>query len=56
MRLSMVNKVVTKLTFRFMLLKSAYTREQFEEMLAQASFRSFDIQEVDIGFEIFMTK
>ena len=56
MRLSMVNKVVTKLTFRFMLLKTAYTREQFEEMLAQASFRSFDIQEVDIGFEIFMTK
>jgi ubiquinone/menaquinone biosynthesis C-methylase UbiE len=56
MRLSMVNKVVTKLTFRFMLLKTAYAREQFEEMLAQASFRSFDIQEVDIGFEIFMTK
>jgi ubiquinone/menaquinone biosynthesis C-methylase UbiE len=56
MRLSMVNRVLTKLTFRLMLLKTAYTRAQFEEMLAQASFRSVDIQEVDIGFEIFMTK
>jgi ubiquinone/menaquinone biosynthesis C-methylase UbiE len=56
MGLSAVNKVVTKLTFRFMLLKSAYTKEQFEQMLAQANFRSVEIQAVDIGFEILMTK
>ena len=56
MGLSAVNKVLTKLTFRFMLLKSAYTKEQFEQMLAQANFRSVDIQAVDIGFEILMTK
>jgi hypothetical protein len=47
---------VTKLTFRFMLIKSAYTKEQFQQMLAQASFSSVDIQEVDIGLEIVMTK
>jgi ubiquinone/menaquinone biosynthesis C-methylase UbiE len=56
MGLGLVNKVLTKLAFRTMLLKSAYTRQQFQQMLAQANFRSIDIQEVDIGFEISMTK
>jgi hypothetical protein len=56
MGLTAVNRVVTKLTFRLMLLKNAYTRDQFQHMLAQAGFRSFDIREVDIGFEISMTK
>jgi ubiquinone/menaquinone biosynthesis C-methylase UbiE len=56
MGLSAVNKVLTKLVFRTMLLKSAYTRQQFEQMLAQANFRRVDIQENGIGFEISMTK
>ncbi|MGB6947283.1 MAG: class I SAM-dependent methyltransferase [Bryobacteraceae bacterium] len=56
MGLNPVNKVLTKLAFRTMLLKSAYTRQQFQQMLAQASFRSVNINEADIGFEISMTK
>jgi ubiquinone/menaquinone biosynthesis C-methylase UbiE len=56
MGLSTLNRVVTKLTFRLMLLKRAYTREQFEQLLAQANFRSVDIREADTGFEILMTK
>lgn len=56
MGLNPLNKILTKLTFRTMLLKSAYTKQQFQYMLAQASFRSFDIQESGIGFEISMTK
>jgi ubiquinone/menaquinone biosynthesis C-methylase UbiE len=56
MGLGPVNKVLTKLAFRTMLLKSAYTRQQFLQMLAPANFRSVDIQEADIGFEISMTK
>jgi ubiquinone/menaquinone biosynthesis C-methylase UbiE len=56
MGLGAVNKVLTKLAFRTMLLKSAYTRQQFQHMLAQANFRSVDIQEADIGFEISMAK
>jgi ubiquinone/menaquinone biosynthesis C-methylase UbiE len=56
MRLGTVNTVVTKLTFRFMLLKNAYTKAQFEEMIGQANFSHVDIEEVDIGFEIRMTK
>ena len=56
MGLSAVNKVITKLVFRTFLLKTAYTQQQFQQMLAQAGFRSVDIQEADIGFEISMTK
>lgn len=56
MGLNSVNGVLTKLAFRTMLLKNAYTRDQFEQMLAQAPFRSVDIRQDDIGFEIFMNK
>ena len=56
MGLGPINKMVTKLTFRTMLLKSAYTKAQFQYMLAQANFRSVEIQEAGIGFEISMTK
>jgi ubiquinone/menaquinone biosynthesis C-methylase UbiE len=56
MGLNPVNKVLTKLAFRTMLLKSAYTRQQFEYMLAQTNFRKVDIHAEGIGFEISMTK
>jgi ubiquinone/menaquinone biosynthesis C-methylase UbiE len=56
MGLTAVNKVITKLVFRTLLLKTAYTKEQFQQMLAQAKFRSIDIREDGIGFEILMTK
>ena len=56
MGLSTVNRVLTKLAFRTMLLKSAYTREQFQHMLAQTEFSNVEIAEDGIGFEIWMTK
>jgi len=56
MKLTPVNRLLTKLTFRFMLVKSAYTREQFEHMLAQANFSTVDIVEAEIGLEISMRK
>jgi hypothetical protein len=56
MGLSTVNRVLTKLAFRTMLLKSAYTREQFQQMLARTEFSSVEIAEDGIGFEIWMTK
>ena len=56
MGLNVFNKILTKLAFRTMLLKSAYTREQFQQMLAQANFRHADIRESGIGFEISMKK
>jgi ubiquinone/menaquinone biosynthesis C-methylase UbiE len=56
MGLNALNRAMTKLIFRNFLLRSAYTRPQFEHMLAQAKFSSVQIQAVDIGFEISMTK
>ena len=56
MDLSTMNRIVTKLTFRFMLLKSAYAREHFEQMLAHTPFRTRQIDEGGIGFEIRLTK
>lgn len=56
MGLNAANRMLTKLTFRFFLLNSAYTRPQFEYMLAQANFRGTNIREEGIGFEISMTK
>ncbi len=56
MKLGLINRTLTKLTFRFLLCRTAYSREQFQRMLAETRFRSVDIQEVDIGFEILMTK
>lgn len=56
MDLSAMNRIITKLTFRFMLLKSAYTREHFEQMLAHTPFRTRQIDEGGIGFEIWLMK
>jgi len=56
MALSSVNRILTKLAFKVMLLKRAYTKGQFQQMLAQANFSKVDIVEADIGLEISMTK
>jgi ubiquinone/menaquinone biosynthesis C-methylase UbiE len=56
MHLSPVNRLLTKLVFRTMLIKSAYTKEEFQEMLWEASFSEYEINENYMGFEIWMTK
>jgi hypothetical protein len=56
MGLNPVNRALTKQIFRHFLLRTAYTREQFRAMLDQANYTRVDIQEVDIGFEIWLTK
>jgi ubiquinone/menaquinone biosynthesis C-methylase UbiE len=56
MALSMVNRFLTRLAFKTMLLKSAYTREEFRDMLAQTEFRSAEVIEADIGLDIRLTK
>ena len=56
MGLSAVNRVITKLTFRWMLLKSAYAKEHFEQMLAQTEFAKTEIEAKDIGLEVRVTK
>jgi hypothetical protein len=47
---------MTKGVFRMMLIKSAYSKEEFERMLEQTNFSREEIIEEGIGFEIWMTK
>ena len=56
MGLSMFNRIMTRWAFRTMLVKSAYTRRQFEEMLKQTEFSRVEITEAEIGLEIGLTK
>jgi ubiquinone/menaquinone biosynthesis C-methylase UbiE len=51
-----INRWMTLLTFRFMLLKRAYTRPEIEQMLAQVPFRRAEVHENSIGMEIWFEK
>ena len=56
MGLSTFNRIMTRWAFRTMLVKSAYTRKQFEQMLGQTEFSRVEIKEAEIGLEIGLTK
>jgi ubiquinone/menaquinone biosynthesis C-methylase UbiE len=54
--LGAVNAIITKLTFRFMLLKRAYTKDEIERLLAQTAFKQIEIRESLTGLEIWLRK
>ena len=56
MRLGRVNTVLTQLTYRFMLLKRAYTRNEFEQLLAQTKFGPVEIHETLTGLELWLRR
>ncbi len=56
MHVGRINALITRLIFRFMLLKRAWTRDQFEQMLAQTKFGPADIREELIGLELWLPK
>ena len=56
MKAGALNRTIVYLTFRFMLVKRAYTRADFERMVAQTGFRVAEIREVLIGLEIRLTR
>jgi ubiquinone/menaquinone biosynthesis C-methylase UbiE len=56
MGLSWFNRRLTKLVFKTMLLKSAYTKEEFQQMLWETKFRNVEIEENYMGLELWMTK
>lgn len=56
MGLSAVNRILTKVVFRTFLIRSAYSRAEFEQMLAQTAFSRVEISGDGLGFEITMTK
>jgi len=51
-----LNALFMKWAFRSMLLKRAYTREQFERFIARNGFQNARIEETSVGFEISLIK
>jgi ubiquinone/menaquinone biosynthesis C-methylase UbiE len=56
MGLSTLNALITRWTFRLLLLKRAYTGEQLEQMVGQSRFGRCEIAPNGIGFELRLTK
>lgn len=55
MNLSPLNAVFTRWTFRLVLLRTAYHQDALQRMAAQSRFRSCEIVENGIGFEMRLT-
>jgi ubiquinone/menaquinone biosynthesis C-methylase UbiE len=56
MRLSWFSSLMTKWIFKHMLRKRAYSREQLRDMVSQTPFKTCDIHEESIGFEVSLSK
>jgi ubiquinone/menaquinone biosynthesis C-methylase UbiE len=56
MGLSPMNAFLTRWTFRLVLRRRAYTREQFERMAAQSDFGGCEVRAEGIGLEVRVTK
>ncbi len=56
MQLGAMNRIFTKLTFRFMLLKRAYTRSDLERFVAQTQFDSVGLKEDPVGYELWLER
>jgi ubiquinone/menaquinone biosynthesis C-methylase UbiE len=56
MRLSRIDALVTRLTFRFMLLPAAYTRRQLADMAAGSRFGASEVAVDGIGLELRLVK
>jgi ubiquinone/menaquinone biosynthesis C-methylase UbiE len=50
------NRLFMKLTFRFMLIKRAYTRAEMEQLASRAGFPIARFTETSIGFEVLLAK
>ncbi len=56
MNVGRLNAAFIKLSFRFMLLKRAYTKEDFEQFIAESGFQMPEIADAPVGFEIALVK
>ena len=56
MRVGILNSFATKATFRHVLLKRAYNKSQFEQLLGQTGFGPIEIREDLIGLELLLSK
>jgi ubiquinone/menaquinone biosynthesis C-methylase UbiE len=56
MNVGLLNAIITTYTFRFMLMKRAYTKDEFETMISRTKFRDAEIRENLIGLEVQLNK
>jgi ubiquinone/menaquinone biosynthesis C-methylase UbiE len=56
MKLGLVNQFLVKHAFRLMLLKRAYTKQEFQDMISRTKFDGVEICESLMGFEIMLSK
>jgi hypothetical protein len=56
MGLTWINALITKITFRHMLIRRAYVKDEIEEFLTQTDFSEYEIEEHPMGLEIRLTK
>jgi ubiquinone/menaquinone biosynthesis C-methylase UbiE len=56
MKLSWFSSLMTKLTFKYMLRKRAYSREQWQSMVSQTPFQTYEIGGESLGFEVSLGK
>lgn len=56
MGLSAINAFLTRLTFRTVLLRSAYTRPALEAMVARSRFGRGEIVREGVGFELRLSR
>jgi ubiquinone/menaquinone biosynthesis C-methylase UbiE len=56
MHLGRIDAFLTRATFKHMLRKRAYSREDFQRMAAATQFDRADIVEAPLGFDVWLTK
>lgn len=56
MKLSWLNSLISRLTFKHMLLKRAHSKETFRQMAAQTPFKTCTFREESIGLEVALVK
>jgi ubiquinone/menaquinone biosynthesis C-methylase UbiE len=56
MRVNWINSRLIKLVFKRLLLKRAYSEEQFRQMAAQTAFKTCEIEEDALGLAVALTK
>jgi ubiquinone/menaquinone biosynthesis C-methylase UbiE len=56
MNAGVVNQAIVYLTFKFMLLRRAYTKAEFEQMIEQTGFGTVEIRETPIGLDVLLEK
>jgi ubiquinone/menaquinone biosynthesis C-methylase UbiE len=56
MGLNSINSLITKWIFKFSLIKRAYTKDQFKTLASKTKFSQSEIQENQIGLEVWLEK